>query len=84
MNHETRSIEQDDEGWWLVECSCGWRSLKAPSLDTAVDDYGDHRSPEIGFGATVASSGGGQVLLLVDRDTKSYPQPTSHVRVLAS
>ena len=33
------------------------------------------------FGATVVKAGGGEVLLLVDRDAESYPEVNDHVWV---
>ncbi len=42
--HATRRFETDGEGWWVVECECGWLGGTFPSADVAADAYGDHRA----------------------------------------
>ncbi len=42
--HATSKFDTDDEGWFVVECECGWLGGQFPSADVAADAYGDHRA----------------------------------------
>lgn len=34
--------DEDRDGWWRSECSCGWISLPAPSAGTAEQMFDEH------------------------------------------
>ncbi len=38
------SIEEDDLGFYLPSCDCGWVGFPCPDRETAADVYGDHRA----------------------------------------
>lgn len=33
---------EDDEGWTLAACVCGWTGGPFPGIEDAADWYGDH------------------------------------------
>lgn len=43
MIHFTETFERDEDGWWQVECHCGWKEGPFPGADDAADAFGDHR-----------------------------------------
>lgn len=38
----TVEICQDDDGWWVAECGCGWVTPACPDLNTAAEVWGGH------------------------------------------
>lgn len=44
VQHYTGVFEEGDDGWWHVECACGWAQGSFQGADDAADAYGDHRA----------------------------------------
>lgn len=38
------TLTEDDDGWAVAECGCGWISPPCPDDETAAGFWGDHRS----------------------------------------
>lgn len=36
------NLYEDDDGWWVSECGCGWFSPPCPDLNTAAEVWGGH------------------------------------------
>lgn len=49
MTHVTNSFYEDDDGWHVITCRCGWSVEGLPDSETAMDVYGEHCYHE-GFG----------------------------------
>lgn len=43
MSQHLTNFEENDEGWWIARCSCGWECDCLPDAETAADCGGDHR-----------------------------------------
>lgn len=46
-------VEQDEEGWYVPSCACGWKWAPCPDIETAVDVLMEHA-----YEAGLASAGG--------------------------
>lgn len=33
---------EDEDGWPVIVCSCGWTAQSMPDAETAADAWGDH------------------------------------------
>lgn len=42
MSHMTSAFHEDDDGWFVVACACGWDTDPMPNAETAADVFGDH------------------------------------------
>ena len=42
LGHLSDDVSKDNEGFWWLSCGCGESFGPFPSLDIAVDAYGDH------------------------------------------
>lgn len=42
LGHTTYYLGTDDEDWWVIECSCGFRTAGLPDMETAADIFGEH------------------------------------------
>lgn len=57
--HIISLFEEDEDGWWVAECACGWITPPVPGADDAADMYGDHRAAEAFREGTEAAAGRG-------------------------
>jgi len=37
-------FDEDDMGFYMARCACGWLSPPVPDKEDAADAYGDHRA----------------------------------------
>jgi hypothetical protein len=49
VNHGIDRLAEDDAGWWMASCECGWVSPACPDKATATEVYGDHLLDERPF-----------------------------------
>lgn len=42
MNHTTYYLGPDDDDFWVIECSCGFKVEGLPDMETAADVFGEH------------------------------------------
>lgn len=40
--HNCAAIDDEDEGFWVATCACGWVTPPVPDVDDAVDCMMDH------------------------------------------
>lgn len=40
----TMEFDQDEDGWDIVRCDCGWVSPPCPGKEEAAGFWGDHRA----------------------------------------
>lgn len=43
MSDHVSTIEEDDDGWYIIRCSCGFGFGPVPGAETAADVWGDHK-----------------------------------------
>lgn len=41
-------LTQDDDGWDIAKCDCGWVSPPCPDSATAAEFWADHREADRG------------------------------------
>lgn len=42
LEHGCKEFDEDRDGWWCIECDCGWSASQFAEPATAVDELIDH------------------------------------------